>query len=94
MSNTKRASKTAKIRLLAMNLQEARTERNFKRSKAIGAELAPLLSNAYWNHPEVFTLPVIRDARRYVAWLRRAQYIEQPKSCLYRGGSPGLGKRA
>ena len=93
-ADRKRAGAPDEIRRLSAELDIARNiEHDFKRSRAIGAKLAPLLGDAYWNNPEVFALAQVRAARTFVAWLKRARYIEPARPAFYRGGSPGLGKR-
>lgn len=83
------------IQKLSADLHVARNvEHSFDRARRIGIQLAPLLETAYWNHPEVFASGEVREARRFVAWLKRARYIEPKRSKTYRAGSPGLGRRA
>jgi len=83
------------VRKLSAELDAARNiNRNFKRAKAIGTQLAPLLTDAYWNSPEVFKSSQVRAARSFVTWLKRARYIEPQPSLFYRGGSPGLGRKS
>lgn len=91
----KRASLPERIAKLSADLIDARfVTRDFKESVKIGKEFAPLLESAHWNHPEVFSEPQVRAACSFVAWLKKAKYITAQRNNVYRGGAPGLGKRA
>jgi len=75
-------------------LLKAKEEKNFKLVLKIAAKLAPKLENAYFSSPELFQDSTIKEARNYIRRLERAQYIKKPKNPkIYRGGSPGLGKK-
>jgi hypothetical protein len=75
-------------------LIQAYTDMNLREEIKIGKQLAPILESAYYNSPELFQDKDVKRARNIIRRLARAQYIKRPKQpVIYRGGSPGLGKK-
>jgi hypothetical protein len=75
-------------------LNRAYAEKNLREEIKIGRQLAPNLEFAYYNFPELFQNKDVKAARSIIRRLIRAQYIKRSKNpVIYRGGSPGLGKK-
>lgn len=68
-------------------------ERDLGTLKTIGTSLDALLQKAYWEHPEMLRLPRVRAAKAVVSRLKRALYIQRPRSPEVSGGAWGQGRR-